>query len=244
MIRAHMATYPARGTAYLQAVEAIAPQVDHLALILNEYDVAPVELARFENVEPIVPADDLKDTGKFWPDVDKDDDVFLVDDDIVYAPDYVSHTLDSVDTLDTDAAVFGYHGSFMKAGFRRNGYVRRIFHFKRGLDRAVFVDQIGTGTVYLKGRHMPKFDDMKTSQRFVDIRFAKWCHEQAIDKVCLPRRKGLLVEMHTDTTIWDDFTQSLPDAVMDEVKAYGRKQPGFGQNVPLKPEFAPVGADE
>ena len=76
MIRGHMATYPARRRTVARTLATIAPQVEHLSLVLNQYDSVPDELRVFENVEFIIPPQDLRDTGKFWPKAEPDDQVF------------------------------------------------------------------------------------------------------------------------------------------------------------------------
>lgn len=230
-----MATYPAREAEFSRAVESIVDQVDRLVIVLNEYREVPAFLDGFGNVEAVLIETDLKDTGKFWPAVDADDDVFLVDDDIVYANGYVQRTLDTARSLGLSRAAYGYHGSFFRVGFRKKGYVRRTFAFRRALQKSIFVDQLGTGTVYLKGVLMPPFEYMRTAQRFVDIRFALWCFEQNIEKVCLARRRGLLSEMTPDESIWQNFTQSLPEDVFAEAKRYGRRHPRLGQPVHAEP---------
>ncbi len=229
MIRAQMATYPARLGHMVQAVRSIAPQVDRVFVVLNEYDAAPAELAGMDNVEPVLPEADTKDTGKFLPEAKPEDDVFLVDDDIIYAPDYVSHTLSSAAATGRQNAVFGYHGSYMRRGFRKNGYQRKVFNFRKALEAPVFVDQLGTGTVYLKGAQVPAFAAMETAQRFTDIRFARLCHEAGYERICLARRAGLLNEIKSDETIWHEFTKGLPDPVFAEVKVYGRRHPFLGK---------------
>ena len=99
MIVANLATYPPRRDGLLKVVASLSPQVDRLNVVLNEYAGTVGELAAYGNVEQILPPADLKDTGKFWPDCRGAEFVFLVDDDILYPPDYVAQTLERIAAL-------------------------------------------------------------------------------------------------------------------------------------------------
>jgi hypothetical protein len=226
-----MATYPARRDVLPRALASIAPQVDRVILVLNEYGEPPGELAAFPNVEPVLPPDDLKDTGKFLPEAAPDDDVFLTDDDLVYPPDYVAHTLSAAADCALRDAVFGYHGSCLKPGFRKTGFDRQYFGMHRAQDCDILVDLIGTGTVYLKGRHLPPFAEMATARRFTDIRFARLCHAAGLPRVALRHRAAFIEELPVGESLYRSFTRNLPAEVFREVKAFARKTPGIGRPV-------------
>jgi hypothetical protein len=231
MIRGHMATYPARRKVVARTLATIAPQVERLSLVLNQYDSVPDELRVFENVEFIIPPQDLRDTGKFWPKAEPDDQVFLLDDDLNYAPHYVSHTLKAVQACLIQRAVYGYHGSCLVPGFETKGFERVVHIMNRRLPSDVIVDMLGTGTTFLQGRHLPPFDFMADSQRFTDIRFARWCQQQGLPRICLNRRPKIITEFEVDESIYTGFTQKLPPEVFAEVKTFGRKTPGSGKSV-------------
>lgn len=230
-LRAHMATYPAREGILPRALASIAPQVDRVVLILNEYTEVPEWLASFGNVEAVLPPEDLKDTGKFLPAAAPDDDVFLTDDDLVYPPDYVAHTLAAAADCALKDAVFGYHGSCLKPGFRKTGFDRQYFGMHRAQDRDILVDMIGTGTVYLKGRHLPPFAEMASARRFTDIRFARLCHAAGLPRVALRHRAAFIEELPVSESLYRSFTRNLPPEVFREVKAFGRKTPRVGRPV-------------
>jgi hypothetical protein len=83
VIVANLATYPARLHRLPAIVAALAPQVDLLNIVLNEYAQIPAELPSLSNVRPLLPDVDYKDVGKFYPTTHTDDMVFLVDDDLM-----------------------------------------------------------------------------------------------------------------------------------------------------------------
>ncbi|AUU83942.1 hypothetical protein [Leclercia sp. LSNIH1] len=90
MIVANMATYPARKSIIETTVPQIAKQVDKLTICLNEFTSIPNFLNEIPNVEPIVPNEDFKDVGKFILKHQDNDDVFYVDDDIIYPDNYIT----------------------------------------------------------------------------------------------------------------------------------------------------------
>ncbi|MEL7114752.1 MAG: hypothetical protein AAGP08_04035 [Pseudomonadota bacterium] len=234
MLRAHMATYPAREAQMLKAVESIRHQVDRVFVVLNEYGAAPDALHAMDNVDPILPSEDHKDTGKFLPQADTDDEVFLVDDDMIFSPGYVAHMRDVAARTHERRAVFGLHASFMLHGFRRKGFDhRRIYNYRRAIKDCRVVDMVGTGTCYAHGRHLPPFSVMQEAVQFSDIRFALWCHRNDITRITLSRPEKLVQGQRTETTIYRTFTNKLPDAVFDEVKEFGRKDPRLRQVIPL-----------
>lgn len=227
-VRAHMATYPARQEVLPRALASIAPQVDRVVLVLNEYRTVPEALRAFPNIDFVLPDADLKDTGKFLPEAAPEDHVFLTDDDLEYPPDYVAHTLAAASRCALQNAVYGYHGSCLKPGFHRAGFDRRFFGMHRAQDDDIVVDMIGTGTVYLRGRHLPPFAAMASARRFTDIRFARLCHEAGLPRVALRHRAGFIVELPVTESLYRSFTRTLPAEVFREVKAFGRRTPGAG----------------
>jgi hypothetical protein len=227
-----MATYPPRVATLRAALDSIAPQVDRVFLCLNEYVEAPGFLAEYNNLTTFHPERDLKDIGKFAaPDVADGDDVFLVDDDLIYAKGYVAHMMNVVPEIADHPIVLGVHGSIMRTGFRHKGYKRQYFNFPKAQAQSICVDQLGTGTIYLKGRQMPALDDMADAQGYADIRFARLSHQRDITLICVARDAGMIRQQVTDSSLYHSFTRRLPDAVFDEVKIYGRRPAHLGQPV-------------
>lgn len=198
-------------------------QVKHVNLILNEYEEVPEFVSRFQNVFPIIPDRDLKDTGKFFPECSQEDLVFLVDDDLIYSPSYVSLMLGHANSLDLNNNVLGLHGTIYRRNIK-SLRSRRRFDFSARLRKPIFVDQLGTGTVLVKGKNLPSFDYMSSSQKFVDVRFAKWCFERQLNMVSVPRPKGTITSIRVSGgSIYDTFTRKSPDHVLNEVRSFAGK---------------------
>lgn len=239
---ANLATYPPRAESLLRVVAEIAPQVDQLNVVLNEYTEVPDALRAHANLVPILPDQDLKDTGKFFPASADADWVALIDDDLHYPTDYVETSLSRIADCDTEQAVYGYHAVYYRRpGVKRLQFwkypplapetvmrYRRVHTFWNVVERPLRVDQLGTGTVFLRGKDMPPFDVMESSQKFVDVRFALWSFRQGLACICLPRPREWLAAEPFEDTIYE-FTQSNPSHVSDEIWQYAYKNRSVGK---------------
>ena len=250
MIIANLATYPPRRSQLRYVAEALAPQVDRLNIVLNEYASELPELSNIENVVQVIPAEDTKDAGKFYPDVRMAKYVLLVDDDMIYPNDYTSHTIKEFESLGDSGFVGGYHGSLYlmpRLSLRPKSLrkwlayrpehiakYRKVHLYRRSLNRPVVVDQIATNAAVLRGSEMPPYEYMRDSQKFVDVRLAKWCFENNIRPVALPRRKGWLSGIEFEETIYGGFTCLDPPHVADEIWSYAFKVRDRGKKIKRK----------
>ena len=240
-IVANLATYPPRRDALPRIVQAIVPQVDQLNIVLNEYDAVPEELAGLDGVNPILPEEDTKDVGKFYPPVSGDY-TLLIDDDIIYPPDYVARTVARFEQIATPRAIGGYHTSTYRLPrpWRGLAECRRLLAFRwdiaadyrvvhvffKGLEAHLIVDQVASGCCILRSQDMPPYAYMRDSRKFVDVRLAAWCFEQGIQPVALPRTADWLKPVDYDETIFDDFTSKNPPHVSAEIRRYAFRVPG------------------
>lgn len=243
MIVANLATYPPRRERLPTVVRALAPQVDRLNIVLNDYAAVPADLPALPGVVATIPPADTKDTGKFLPDVTGASFVFLADDDLDYPSDYVSRTIAALEACAGTRVAGGYHGTiytrprpgtslrkisrYLRYGPDRVMESRKVYKFDAALAAPVVVDQIGSGTAILRGTDMPPFAYMKDAQMFVDVRLARWCFDKGIDLVCLPRAAGWLTEERFDERIYD-FTRGNPERVVREVATYAFRNPRRG----------------
>jgi hypothetical protein len=78
---------------------------------------------------------------------------------------------------------------------------------------------------------LPEFELMQSSQRFVDVRFARICHERGVGMVCAPRHEGWLRDTQPTESIFENYTRISHKEQIDEVLAFG----GFGK---LSPSLA------
>lgn len=230
MIRAHLATFPPRRSLMLDVVARMAPQVDQLFVVLNEYQTIPAELGSYANVVPILPPRDLKDAGKFLPQADPNDLVFLIDDDLAYPPDYVTRTRAATEGCDLGRDVFGYQGNAL---IHTNGRPEfTAYMFRQALDQITGAGLLGTGTVCCLGRHLPPLNYIENAAGFVDVRFARWAFEHDLRPWVLPRahkwlRPTLPPEMKAQS-LYRTVHIAQPELYMDELRSFIGRWPHGG----------------
>ena len=234
-IRAHLATFPPRRGQLEAVVENISRQVDELFLVLNEYDDIPDFIQENKKVKAVIPETDLKDTGKFYFPADPDDVVFFVDDDVNYPADFVDRSLALAGHVGLEKTVFGYHCSIYADDLKDGAKSRQVTHISRKNPRFLKVDQIATNAMIGLGRNVAPFSYMQSSQKFVDVRYAKWLFEHDIQSVMLPRAKNYITEINSknagDVTIYKSFTRNSPQHVIDEIKSFAGKSRQIGRNL-------------
>jgi hypothetical protein len=223
-----MATFPKRLHVLEDVLGRIAPQLDRLHLILNEYVEPPGFLKSFGNLSSVLPAEDLKDVGKFAVrEIDPADHVFLLDDDIKYPDGYVRDLNRMFQGLPFERKVVGVHGVIYSDFFDGSNTARCVYPFFLDNDRFRLVNQLGTGTVMCLGRDLPPFERMRGSERFVDVRFAVHQHQAGVPLVCVPRQAKWLqqVDLGDEKGVFETFTLDWPLAVLREarlVAGYGK----------------------
>lgn len=263
MIVANLATYPARRGTLSDVVRSIIGRVDRLNIVFNQYDAVPDEFRGVPGVNAVIPDHDTRDTGKFYVDVSDADWVFFIDDDILYPPDYVDESLRLVGQLGLGAGLYGFHGSVYSRPRRRlrpslkrlrNTFVpverliqnsRRNYRFTDTVEAPLYVDQIATNSALMPGRDVPPYDYMRDSQKFVDVRLARWCHERGLPVVCLPHEGTWMGELRFDETIYHGFTRVGHAHVGREILQFALRNPLRGMRVGTRPAVgAPSGVTD
>ncbi|MES0826274.1 hypothetical protein [Ruegeria sp. SCP11] len=261
MIVGNLATYPPRRDGLIKAVRSIAAQVDRLNVVLNEYESTLPELAEHENVNQIIPVEDTKDVGKFYPDTSDAKYVLLLDDDIDFPPDYVARTVACFESFGERRVIAGYHGStytrpvFGKRSDRRKFKRKRlgiltslieyfaeirayksrradfrdVSVFYEAQANSIVVDQIATNAAILNAKDVPPYEYMADSQKFVDVRLARWAFERGITAVTLPREENWLRPLRYEETIFRGFTEKNLAHVNAEIEIFAGRVPNAGQ---------------
>ena len=223
---AQVATYPGRQSNLPIMLESVAPQFDEIHVVLNEFTKRQqLKLPKLDNVHYEIPLEDLKDTGKFWRKPGDGEYVFLMDDDLTFPPDYADKLVDFHRRLPTSRAVVGLHGVIYSDLFEGAPASRFVAKFDKALDKPILVNQLGTGVMMLPGELMPTFEFMRTSQRFVDVRFARYCHENSIGMVCMPRAAGWVVDQEPEESIFQTYTRERQGEQLPEIIQFA----GFGK---------------
>lgn len=223
---AQVATYPGRLANLPLMLESVAPQLDEVHVVLNQFTRRQqLQLPRLANVSYKIPQEDLKDTGKFWRQPGEDEYVFLMDDDLTFPSDYVGTLIGFYRRLPTARAVVGLHGVIYSDLFEGAPASRFVAKFDKALERPILVNQLGTGVMMLPGELLPPFEFMRTSQRFVDVRFARYCHENAIGMVCVPRPARWVVDQEPEESIFATYTRERQSEQLPEILQFA----GFGK---------------
>ena len=221
-----LATYPGRLENLPVMLESVAPQFDEVYVVLNQFTKRQqLALPKLANVHYEIPKNDLKDTGKFWRKPREGEYVFLMDDDLTFPPDYAETMIAFHKRMPSSRVVVGLHGVIYSDLFEGAPASRFVAKFDKALDKPILVNQLGTGCLMLPSELMPAFDFMQTSQRFVDVRFARYCHENDIGMVCVPRRAGWIVDQEPEESIFETYTRERHGEQLPEIIQFA----GFGK---------------
>ncbi|MDB5538998.1 MAG: hypothetical protein JWQ89_725 [Devosia sp.] len=221
-----VATYPGRSANLPVMLESVVAQFDEIHVALNQYSKRQQRaLPQYPNVHYLIPDDDLKDTGKFVRQAAADEYVFLMDDDLVFPADYVATLIACHEDLPTQRIAVGLHGVIYSDLFEGAATSRFVAKFDKALQRQLLVNQLGTGCLMLRGDLMPPFDVMKSAQRFVDVRFARYCHENGIGMLCTARPDGWIKDQEPEESIFETYTRAHHREQLDEILAFA----GFGK---------------
>lgn len=232
IFRAHMASFPDRFNVLEAAVHSVASQVDEVKLVLNETTEIPSFLAQFENVEIIVAGEDYKDVGKFVTTPPDDALVYFVDDDLAYRDGYFQYLADAAAKIGLDNHVFGLHASIYRALPVTDANNRKSFYYRKPLRQAVYVDQVATNSALALGKNVPPLEYMNGSQKFVDVRYAKWCYENGLSQISLARPINMAKPLrHGGDTIFRSFTIDTPPPVLAEINSFAGKNPKLWQHI-------------
>ncbi|SDK98938.1 hypothetical protein [Paracoccus chinensis] len=193
LVRAHLATFPARAGIFRRVVDAILPQVDRLVIVFNEMDEAPADLEADPRIEAITTDRDTKDLGRFFTRPRPDDIVFLIDDDIAYPADYVARSIERADAIGWDGNVFGYAASDFRHGAEGERGWRRI-RPDAALPQPLGVRMLGTGTALARGDAIPTISEMAPYLGHADVGFALLNHRAGRRAWSLPRKGKWLAD--------------------------------------------------
>ena len=166
----------------------------------------------------------LKDVGKFLFPSPADDLVLLADDDLLYGPGHVRRLRRIGEAVGLESNVVGIHGSIYRTGEGALIKNRLVCHYQGPLAKSHRVHQLGTGTVLALGRNMAPLDYMQGSEKFVDVRFARWLHSKGVGLWAIKRPKEFIRNVppgnEAHETIYKTFTKNTPEHVLEEIRSF------------------------
>jgi hypothetical protein len=135
---------------------------------------------------------------------------FTADDDILYPPDYVNTMIRKIEDYGRQA-VIGVHGVVLAD--QPPGYFsafRKVYLFKKALERDALVNNLGTGTVAFHSRRLAGLDYRPFAQSgMVDLFLAVFCKQRQIPMIAIARHDNWLLEMEsTATRLFEQFRQA------------------------------------
>lgn len=221
-----LATYPGRLANLPVMLESVAPQFDEIHVMLNQFTKRQqLALPKLANVHYVIPKSDLKDTGKFWRKPGAGEYVFLMDDDLTFPADYVEQMIAFYQRMPSARMAIGLHGVIYSDLFEGTPSSRFVAKFDKALNNPILVNQLGTGCLMLPGELLPPFEFMRSAQRFVDVRFARYCHENGIGMACVPRPAGWIVDQNAEDSIFETYTRERHGEQLPEIMQFA----GFGK---------------
>lgn len=181
-----MATYGKRANTRQKAIDSIENQLDEFFLFDNE----AAEINRFDNGK--FHALDLYDKPCF---------MFLLDDDLIYPPDYVQTMIEAVETYD---CIITLHGRAL-LGTGLNYYkAHRSFHCLGKVDQSEIIDVAGTGvTAFSTDYFHPKGLIESPDVRMSDLIFSLEAAKQGKRIGVLNHESGWIKHINNRETIFD-----------------------------------------
>jgi hypothetical protein len=204
---AGLASFPGRADILEDCIARIAPQVDAVILYLNEFAKVPDFLTKYANVHPILGKDaygDLSAAGKMAAlEHCRDSYLFVLDDDVLVPPDYVSRFKKAIDAYDGRAG-FAVHGSVISGDAA--GYFERSLYFgwRNSLKEHRLVTLIGSGTFAVHQSCFPATFEQFLGPIMVDLRISLICRDNGVPLLSIARPPRWL-GFNIQEGLWEQF---------------------------------------
>jgi hypothetical protein len=203
----------------IKTVDSIAPQVDTLYICFNDYNHfkrIPYEIQQHKNVVPLLPEHDWGSIGRFLWNTDKDAYYCMMDDDLIYPPDYIKYML-AGSVKYGDKAVITLHGKIFKMSkpqdWRQDMEV--CFPCLQTVSGDFYVHVGGTGAMLFDGALVDITEKDFKNLLYDDIEFSILMQQRKIPIVVLKHDEGYLRYQDVgEDTIWNRTTRN-PEMSMD-----------------------------
>jgi len=185
-VYASMATYPARKKPCGLAIQTILPQVDQLNVYLNGYKKVP-EFLKHPKINAIIGKRNLGAKGKLFFVSQFSGYHIIIDDDLLYPPDFVLRMIAKVEEYERKSVV-GVLGSEMINPIKSYKSSRICWRYSSPLEEDRVIDIIGTGAMAFHSDTVSKnILDHIEQNNMVDPFFAKWARGAGVPFVIIAR---------------------------------------------------------
>lgn len=191
----NIATYPARFSNLMETLESLEGQADVIRICLNEYKFVPEPLRKFEC---FIAGNNLTDNGKFsFLPTNQREIYFSCDDDIIYPPDYVAHT---VSLINKYKCIVTYHGRLLQ-GLDRDYYRgHKFWHCNQETKQHAIIDVAGTGVTAFDTDYFNQYPIDTNYHKMSDVVFSHAAMNHKI--MCAKKSDGWIVPQVVNESIY------------------------------------------
>lgn len=209
ILSANFATWSARDTID-KAVESVIDQVDIVRVYYNDY----TPKKRTDIIQ--YTGEDLTDKGKFYG-IGKNEIAFTCDDDLLYAPDYVEHTLERM--KDYPGYVVTYHGRKLKGKGLNYYRGHETFHCLIPLGEDKQIEVPGTGVMAFNTNEILPDILSYPQQKMADVLMGLECKKKGVPVVCLRHKFRWLTVLTNKESIYSEMNGKCEEQgrLVDEI---------------------------
>ena len=189
MITVHMAAMKEREESLKDTIESLIDQVDKINVFLHDYFEVPEFLCN-EKIQYMTdePEEDNGDLGKFSFPLEEGYHLHC-DDDLVYPEDYVSKTIEAIDSYDREAIV-SFCGGVPKRPPIGSYYIERTaISLFEDLEEDKMINIPGTGVMGYHTDLIKEWDFKDKAKNMADIHVGIYAKEKEIPVVCVKHAK-------------------------------------------------------
>lgn len=196
IVSANICTWSARKHSIDKAIDSIIGQVDLVRCFYNDYvPEKRTDIIQYHS------KGDLTDRGKFYG-IGRNEIALTLDDDLLYPPEYVSHTLSRM--KDYPGHVVSYHGRKLKGKGLNYYRDHDMYHCLKPLSFDKEIDCPGTGVCAFNTNDILPDILSYPNQKMADVLMGLECKKKGVPIVCLKHNFGWLTVLTNKASIYSE----------------------------------------
>jgi len=203
-LTAYMATKPGREACAQTAIASLRDQLDEIRVVFNGYPAIPEWAAEDGKISPQLCSSNGEASCAVWRLLARGGGyAFIVDDDILYPPDYIEVMKAKLDARERKAIVT-VHGTRFPRHYSDYKHDRKLTHFKRAAAQDTPVHMGGVGCcAFHTDFFSPRPEEFPDSW-MRDVWFAVKAAKEKREIICIARPDGWVQSLaNDDETVWD-----------------------------------------